>query len=77
MKRDDQVRLRHIADALNSAIRFTQGRSRQDLDTDEMLVFALIHAIQIVGEATGKVSPETRPLYPEKVLRAALVKGQL
>jgi uncharacterized protein with HEPN domain len=51
--------------ALNSAIRFTQGRLRQDLDTGEMPVFALIHAIQFVGEAAGKVSAETRALCPE------------
>jgi len=28
----DRVRLQHLADALNSAIRFAQGRQRDDLD---------------------------------------------
>src|SRR5258708_4128880 len=34
----DRVRLRHLADALNSALRFVQGRERGDLDADEMLL---------------------------------------
>lgn len=60
MKPDDRVRLRHIVDAMSAAIRFTKGRSREDLDRDQMLAFALLHAIQIVGEAAGKISPEFR-----------------
>ncbi len=64
MKPDDRVRLRHMVDALKSAIRFTKGRRREDLDNDEMLAFALVHALQIVGEAAGKVSAETRSQRP-------------
>ncbi len=60
MKPDDRIRLRHIADALSAAIRFTEGRSREDLDKDEVLAFALLHVIQIVGEAASKVSAEFR-----------------
>ena len=65
MSPEDRVRLRHIADALNSAIRFAQGRKREDLDRDEMLAFALVHALQIAGEAAGRVSAETRNQHPE------------
>ena len=56
----DRVRLRHIADALNSAINFIRGRERVDLDSDEMLLFAVVRAIEIAGEAASKVTPETR-----------------
>jgi uncharacterized protein with HEPN domain len=65
MRPDDRVRLRHIADALSAAIRFTEGRSREDLDKDEMLAFALVHAILIVGEAAGKVTAELRDQHPQ------------
>jgi uncharacterized protein with HEPN domain len=65
MKPEDRVRLRHVVDALSSAIRFTKGRRREELDSDEMLAFALVHALQIVGEAAGKVSAETRGRRPE------------
>ena len=65
MKPDDRVRLRHIVDALNAAIRFTSGRRREDLDCDEMLAFALVHALQIAGEAAGKVSVEKGESRPD------------
>jgi uncharacterized protein with HEPN domain len=65
MKPDDRVRLHHIVDALNSTIRFTVGRRRDDLDKDEMLAFALVHALQIVGEAASKISIDTREQNPQ------------
>jgi uncharacterized protein with HEPN domain len=61
----DRVRLQHLVDALNSAIRFVQGRERDDLDTDEMLLFALVRAIEIAGEAASQVTAETRARLPD------------
>ncbi len=58
-------RLRQIADGLDSAVQFTEGRKREDLDGDEMLVLALMHALQIVGEAAARISAETRDQCPE------------
>ena len=37
MSPDDSVRLRHMIDAIEAAMEFAEGRSRQDLDSDEML----------------------------------------
>lgn len=65
MKRDDLIRLRHIADALNSAIGFAQSRRREDLDADRMLVFAIIYAIQTAGEAATRISSDTRDRHPQ------------
>jgi len=73
MKADDRVRLRHIVDALSAAIRFTERRSREDLDRDQMLAFALLHAIQIVGEAASKISAEFRDQHPQ--IPRALISG--
>ena len=61
----DRVRLQHLLDALNLAIRFARGRQRADLDADEMLLFALTRAVEIAGEAAGQVTPETRAQLPE------------
>jgi len=73
MKPDDRVRLRHIVDALDAAIRFTEGRSREDLDRDQMLAFALLHAIQIVGEAAVNITGEFREQHPQ--IPWALIAG--
>jgi uncharacterized protein with HEPN domain len=61
----DRVRLQHLVDALNAAIRFTQGRDRGDLDSDEMLLFALVRAVEIAGEAANQVTAETRAQLPD------------
>jgi len=62
---DHRVRLRHMADALNAALAFAKGRKREDLDTDAMLLFALVHAITIAGEAANRVTPESRAEVPD------------
>jgi uncharacterized protein with HEPN domain len=53
-----------MADAAESAQRFVAGRQRSDLDTDEMLLFALVRAIEIIGEAPSKTSQELRSAIP-------------
>jgi len=46
------------------AQRVAQGRSRADLDKDEIVVLALTRALEIVGEAAGRVSPAGRSWCP-------------
>ena len=65
MTPDDRVRLMHIVDALSHAIHFIEGRSREDLEKDAMLAFAVTHALQIVGEAASKISQGTREQNPQ------------
>jgi uncharacterized protein with HEPN domain len=54
-----------MLDAMRAASKFTEGRERQDLDGDEMLLFALVRAVEVVGEAASKVSVEGRAGLPE------------
>ena len=63
--RDDIIRLRHMLDYAQKAVQFTRGRSRADLDTDEMLAMATIHSIEIIGEAARTISEELRKRYPK------------
>ncbi len=65
MSKTDEVRLRHMLDAANQAIEFTQGRSRADLDTDTMLALAVVRLIEILGEAAKNVSQVTKDSTPE------------
>ena len=64
MRPDDLVRVRHMIDAGREAMTFAHGRSREDLDTDRMLVLSLVKAIEILGEAASKVSEELRREKP-------------
>ncbi len=53
-----------MIEAAEAAEGFISGRQRHDLDTDQMLLFALVRAIEIIGEAAAKVSSETRSAHP-------------
>ncbi len=55
----------HMIDAAESLGQFIAGRKRTDLDTDRMLLFAIVRAIEIVGEAASKVTNETRDTVPD------------
>lgn len=60
MRVEDRVRVRHMIEAAESALQFVDGRTRPDLDSDRMLLFAVVRAVEIIGEAASKVSTETR-----------------
>ena len=53
-----------MIEAAEAVATFVSGRSRADVDTDSMLLFAGVRAIEIIGEAASKVSQETRAAVP-------------
>jgi uncharacterized protein with HEPN domain len=69
---EDRVRLRHMIDAAESAEQFLAGRRRADLDSDRMLLFALVRSIEIIGEAASKVSEKTRSVTPNLPWKAII-----
>jgi uncharacterized protein with HEPN domain len=64
MRSEDRVRVSHMIEAAEAAIRFTEGRTRADLDRDQMLLFAVVRAIEIVGEAASRVTEAGRTELP-------------
>lgn len=56
----DEIRLRHILDAANEAVSFTEGYRREDLDTDRKLNLALVRLLEIIGEAARGITTEFR-----------------
>jgi uncharacterized protein with HEPN domain len=65
MRGEDRVRVLHMIDAAESVMQFMKQRPRADLDCDRMLLFAVIRAIEIIGEAAGKVSEDARQDHPD------------
>ena len=65
MRRDDAVYLHHMLDAANRAIQFTKGRTRIDLESDDLLALAFARLIEILGEASRNVSEDTKSRYPQ------------
>lgn len=65
MPPDDAMRVQHMIEYINAALQFAYGRSRADLDSDQMLTFALVRAVEVVGEAAANVSDDGRAAMPE------------
>lgn len=69
MQANDLIRLQHMLDAAMETQGFVSNRRREDLDDDRQLVWALVKAIEIIGEAAGQLSDEARlslPVFPWK-----------
>ena len=64
-KRDDNVYLGHMMDTARRACAKCAGLGRAQFDADENLRLALLHLVQIIGEAARRVSAETRNAHPE------------
>jgi uncharacterized protein with HEPN domain len=54
-----------MLDFSRKAVSLTQGRSRPDLDSDEVLALAITRLIEMAGEAARRVSVETRQNHDE------------
>ena len=63
MQRDDAYLL-DILLAARKVRAFVAGRSRRDFAFDEQLQLSVLHLIQIMGEAAGRVSAQTRDTLP-------------
>jgi uncharacterized protein with HEPN domain len=77
MRADDLVRLRHMRDAALEAIGFMRDKGPSDLEEDRMLQFAVIRAIEIVGEAETHVSDSTINEYLAIPWRSAVGSAAL
>ena len=64
MWRDDAYLLDILLYA-RKAVAMTQGVSWQDFAEDDVLQLATQHALQIIGEAAGKLSKDCRLAHPE------------
>lgn len=64
-RHSDAIRIRHIVDAIRETLGFIEGRSRDELDSNRMLVLALLKELELIGEAASRLSLECREKNPE------------
>ena len=62
---DPITRLHHMLDAARKAAQFAQGRTRADVETDEMLALALVRLLEVVDEAANAVTEDIRKRSPQ------------
>ncbi|GAA0618778.1 hypothetical protein GCM10009547_21430 [Sporichthya brevicatena] len=71
MPLDDRTRVLHLREAARKAVNYSVGRTRKDLDDDELLRLALVKLVEIVGEAAKGVSEQFRQEHPGVAWSAA------
>lgn len=57
---DDRLRVEHMLTAARDVRQYVHNRTREDLDQDSMLLRALMHAVQEIGEAAANLSDAGR-----------------
>lgn len=64
MAKNDLIRLKHMLEAAHDCLEFANNRDRKDLETDKMLSFAIIRALEIFGEAAANMSKSLQQKHP-------------
>jgi uncharacterized protein with HEPN domain len=62
-----------MLDAAREAMAFAKGRTVDDLQTDRMLLLALVKEIEILGEAATQISEDFRLSRPD--IPWAMIRG--
>ena len=62
---DDRLPMHQMLEHAREAVEMTRGRARTELPTNRMLQLALVHLVQVVGEAASRVSRAGQARHPE------------
>lgn len=65
MKRGDSIYLKHILDAISTIEEYTQGIKYEDFIDNHLVQDGVIRQIELIGEATKRLSKEIRGRNPE------------
>jgi len=65
MKREIGDFIEDIIDAMNKALKFVDGVSYEEFAKDDKTIFAVIRAIEIIGESVKNIPEDTRKECPE------------
>lgn len=60
MDRSDKIRILHMIDAADEALKFAENKTIDDFRNNRMLVLSIVKDIEIIGEAASKISPSTK-----------------
>jgi len=61
----DKGRLQHILDAIKKALEFTENVGFDEYVANTLLKYAVVKCVEIIGEASYKLTKEFRGQHPE------------
>ena len=61
----DKTRLEHILMAADNVARYTDGKTFNDMQADDMMCYAVVYNIMSIGEAAYHLSKAFRKEHPE------------
>mgnify|MGYP004547582453 FL=1 len=61
----DRIRLQHILDSIERIKRYSDGKSFADFVDDDMMYYAIIKNIEIIGEASNLLTLEFKDNHPQ------------
>lgn len=61
----DPLRLRHMLESAQNVIKFLENKSLEDLQIDQILFYAVVKNIEIIGEASYKLTSKFKSTHPE------------
>lgn len=62
--RADRIRLMHMVESAKRAVRIASGLTAASLAADEIRMLAVVKSIEVIGEASTKVSEQTMQRVP-------------
>ena len=65
MSKDETVYIRHILDAISRIERYLTGISYEQFDKDTLIQDGVIRQLEIVGEASKRLSDNTKANYED------------
>ena len=69
----DRERLEHMLSAIDRILRYTKGKTFQDLVDDDMMYYAVVKNIEIIGEAANMLTGDFQASHLETPWK--MVKG--
>ena len=61
----DPLRIAHMVEACNNILTFMKDKTLIDLKSNSLLFFGVVKNIEIIGEASYKISKEFKENHPE------------
>jgi uncharacterized protein with HEPN domain len=68
----DEVRLKHILDAISEIEQYTKNTSIENFTKNSMLKYASVKQLEIIGEAANHISEEMIKKFPEIKWRSVI-----